>query len=706
MKSQAFKLLIQIVSVVWISEALIMGLFEFLPKMPPIVEALIDASLLSVIVYLCFWYWISKPLRQENSEKTLELDSYIKALKKFAIISKTDIHGQITYANQHFANISGYTIDELVGKDHRLINSDYHPKSFFKTMWDDLLQGRPWQGHIKNKNKNGTEYWVNSTIIPVFDQNEKIKEFVSVRYDITHEKKIAENLVNSTRFYEKILENFSEGYVLFNQEGIAIRYNQSALNILGLNSSELNHLSIYDPAWSKIKESGQFFSFEEEPVAATLKTRTPQKDVTMGICRTDQKLTWIKANTILFSSKTAQIDQGVLFTFSDITAQIDKNMKLVESEKRLKEAQRIGQIGNWSYEFDSKKIVWSDQMFDLFRPLNQMRPPTYEDWIALLHPDDQVTWSRITQYCLKSLSPISFRFRLLRRFKEADIWIKGICHPHIDSNTKSVIGLYGTCQDITAQVDLEKKLEFERAKSTQAAKLASLGQMSAGIAHEINNPLTIIVGMTNLIHRCLQNPQELQHKIDSIRNGAQRISKIVDGLKKFSRTSDSNLRHPRKVSKIIEEGLLLTHLKSKQHDVKIDYIIDVECEILCQEIEIEQVVVNLINNSIDAVKDFDNRWIKVSVFQTDNQAVIQISDSGKGFTENSKKNLFQPFFTTKEIGEGTGLGLSICKGIIEDHAGTINLIEGSEHTCFEVRLPLLAHDKNIVNESSQTGSVA
>lgn len=706
MKSRAFKLLIQIVSVVWISEALIMGLFEFLPKMPPIAEALIDASLLSVIVYLCFWFWISKPLRQENSEKTFELDSYVKALQKYAIISKTDLDGKITYANQHFADISGYSIDELIGKNHRLINSHYHPTNFFKTMWNELIQGRPWQGHIKNKNKNGTEYWVNSTIIPVFDQNEKIKEFVSVRYDITHEKKIAENLANSTRFYEKILENFSEGYVLFNQEGIAIRYNQSALNILGLNSSELNRLSIYDPAWSKIKESGQFFSFEEEPVATTLKTRAPQKDVIMGICRTDQKLTWIKANTILFSSKTAQIDQGVLYTFSDITGQIDKNIKLVESEKRLKEAQRIGQIGNWSYDFGSKKIEWSEQMFDLFRPLNQIHPPSYEDWIALLHPEDQITWSRITQYCLKSLSPISYRFRLLRRFQEADIWIEGICHPQIDSTTQSVTGLYGTCQDITAQVVLEKKLEFERTKSTQAAKLASLGQMSAGIAHEINNPLTIILGMTNLIHRCLQNPQELQHKIESIRNGAQRISKIVDGLKKFSRTSDSTLRYPRKISKIIEESLLLSHLKSKQHDIKIDYIVDAECEILCQEIEIEQVMVNLINNAIDAVKNLEIRWIKISVLNAHNQVLIQITDSGQGFSENSKKNLFQPFFTTKEIGEGTGLGLSICKGIIEDHAGTISLIENSPQTCFEIRLPLYIADNEQADTSNQTGSVA
>jgi len=107
--------------------------------------------------------------------------------------------------------------------------------------------------------------------------------------------------------------------------------------------------------------------------------------------------------------------------------------------------------------------------------------------------------------------------------------------------------------------------------------------------------------------------------------------------------------------------------------------------ILCNEIEIEQVLVNLINNAIDAVKDADKKSVEIHIQEDQEALVLRVSDSGSGVSESIESKIFDPFFTTKIVGEGTGLGLSITKGILDEHQATIALDRSSSNTCFEIR---------------------
>ncbi|MFN8846301.1 MAG: sensor histidine kinase [Bdellovibrionales bacterium] len=107
--------------------------------------------------------------------------------------------------------------------------------------------------------------------------------------------------------------------------------------------------------------------------------------------------------------------------------------------------------------------------------------------------------------------------------------------------------------------------------------------------------------------------------------------------------------------------------------------------ILCDSIEIEQVLVNLINNGIDAASKTDEKWVYINIFDEKNELVIQIIDSGNGIPPEIEEKIFQPFFTTKAVGEGTGLGLSIVKGILDQHKAQIQLRRDIKNTCFEVR---------------------
>ncbi len=249
--------------------------------------------------------------------------------------------------------------------------------------------------------------------------------------------------------------------------------------------------------------------------------------------------------------------------------------------------------------------------------------------------------------------------------------------------------LIGISTDITEELELMKALETERTKSIQNSKLASLGEMSAGIAHEINNPLAVIIGNINLLKGSVSNPEKLDAKIGSIKRSAERIAKIVKGLRKFSRTSEGTIRKPESLNALVNEAMILTEAKAKRSFVDIKLDLQSNSTILCDGVEIEQVIVNLVNNAIDAVRHLEQKWVEIHTFEENNETVLQIVDSGTGIPHEIEQKLFQPFFTTKVVGEGTGLGLSISKGIIDSHQATLSLNKKLTNTCFEIRFPKL-----------------
>lgn len=238
---------------------------------------------------------------------------------------------------------------------------------------------------------------------------------------------------------------------------------------------------------------------------------------------------------------------------------------------------------------------------------------------------------------------------------------------------------------MTFKVVAEKEIELNRLMAMQNAKLASLGEMSAGVAHEINNPLAIIDGNLRLIRKHRYDDPMFENKIEIAEQAVHRIAKIVDGLRKFSRTSEVVELKTHPAREIIQEALVMIEPKSKRLSIEIETNIKTMGLIVCDPMEIEQVVINLINNGMDAIKNLANRWIKINLFEDGLDVVLQIVDSGGGIAVEIETKLFQPFFTTKPVGEGTGIGLSICKGIIDQHKAHIKLNREFKNTCFEVR---------------------
>ena len=168
---------------------------------------------------------------EETFKALLELEEQRYALDQHALVSITDTTGTITFANEKFAAISGYAIDELLGKDHRILNSSHHHSSFFQEVYETLGRGEVWRGEICNRNKSGQLYWVDSTIVPFLDAQGVTTSYVAIRTDITARKQAELNSENSLAIVEATLEATDNGIVVLNEFNKAIHYNQRFLDL-------------------------------------------------------------------------------------------------------------------------------------------------------------------------------------------------------------------------------------------------------------------------------------------------------------------------------------------------------------------------------------------------------------------------------------------------------------------------------------------
>lgn len=250
--------------------------------------------------------------------------------------------------------------------------------------------------------------------------------------------------------------------------------------------------------------------------------------------------------------------------------------------------------------------------------------------------------------------------------------------------------IWSLIEDMTEQRALEAKLEEERVRAIQASKLATMGEMAASFAHEINNPLSIISAFSHVLDDAVTKgrTQEAKEAIEAIHSATDRAAKIVRGLRRFARES---VREPKArvgVASLIEDAMVLCRARIDTHGVSLSVDKNSTAQVEGHAIELSQVLVNLLNNAFDATRGSRAGWIRVSVKdEPDGYVALAVEDSGPGVPEQARDAVFRSFFTTKKSGEGTGLGLSISRSIVERHGGTLTLDATAPNTRFVVRLP-------------------
>ncbi len=247
--------------------------------------------------------------------------------------------------------------------------------------------------------------------------------------------------------------------------------------------------------------------------------------------------------------------------------------------------------------------------------------------------------------------------------------------------------------DVTERRRLETQLDDERARVAFSSKMATLGEMAGGIAHEINNPVTIIDGYAQQLSVWVdQEPfDKLRVKVQAkkISDTVMRIARIVRGLRTFSRDGTHDPLQRTDVKTLVEDTLGLCTEKFRMSEIHLitPPAAHMALVIDCRPTEMSQVLLNLLFNAKDAVADLPEKWVKLEIVDVSNFIEFSVTDSGQGVPPDIRQRMMQPFFTTKDVGQGTGLGLSISRGIIEAHGGRLYYDEKSPNTRFVVVIP-------------------
>lgn len=394
-------------------------------------------------------------------------------------------------------------------------------------------------------------------------------------------------------------------------------------------------------------------------------------------------------------------------SFDQLAAQRESaEHSIISSLASLNQAQEISHVGSWSLDLITNQIVWSDEVFRIFGFRPQEFSPTYETFLkSVFIEDQQKVIDAVNLSLLKGIAYGIFH-RVLRPNGEL-IYVKEQGRIFYDETGKP-IKMVGTVRDVTEshkietelreyQNNLEKLVDTRTKELFHSSRLAALGEMAGGIAHEINNPLAVIEGKATLalemVNGGLYNQKRLIDDLTLISETTQRIARIVHGLRVFSRSGETDPMVEIPLSEVISDTLSLCQERFRAKGVDLFLKLNFQDKIFCRPTQLSQVLLNLLNNSYDATSNTPAPWIEIKSEIKNDKVVIKVIDSGQGIPRAVAEKIMQPFFTTKPVGQGTGLGLSISQGIVEDHGGRLWLDRESQNTCFVIELPYRLNEK-------------
>jgi C4-dicarboxylate-specific signal transduction histidine kinase len=295
------------------------------------------------------------------------------------------------------------------------------------------------------------------------------------------------------------------------------------------------------------------------------------------------------------------------------------------------------------------------------------------------------------------------RRRLARQTERLDNTRRAVLHIlqdshkdklRLEASRKAMIHIMGDLRETTAEMQRrEQELRDKQEQLVQAGKLATLGELTTGVAHELNNPLNnigLFVGNAiDLIELGVMDKGKIVRELRQAMQQVRKANEIISHLRTFGRAAPAS-HEPVFLRQVIERALSLMQEQLRLREIEVTVDLGPEEPVVVgSPIQLEQVFINLLTNARDAVADSPCKAIRISGSLGPEGVEIAFTDTGEGIPPGVERRIFDPFFTTKEVGKGTGLGLSITYGIIKEHRGTISVVSPpGEGATFLIHLPL------------------
>ncbi|MGZ3649562.1 MAG: PAS domain-containing sensor histidine kinase [Bdellovibrionota bacterium] len=614
---------------------------------------------------------------------TQELEAYRVAFATSQVgAAFMNMEGCLVWTNSSFSALFGYTAEEATGLYPKTI---IHPDDIpsFRQRWAELTSGTSTTSNFdrRARHKDGHYVWLNITSTLIRDAQGTPSHALLIGQDVSARKRIEQELREGKDQLSSILDSVQDVVWSFSVSQSKVFYVNAATKIIYQRAPE-EFFADRDTWLNAVHPDDRE---EARKVRAKL-LLGPTEDF-YRIIRPDGEVRWVHSRAWVTrgTDGAPTRHEGII---RDVTEAKLAELAMRESETRQQLVMEVGRVGIWEIDLATRAAIWTGVFRDICG-LTPDHPASPENFEALIHPDDRERtvqeFSEMSQASHGHFSP----FRILRPDGTLR-WIEG--YGKMSKVGEGPGKLIGAIIDITEARKLEQTVESQRANMAVAAKMSALGEMAGGLAHEINNPLAIIHGHAVLLRELGRDrrltPEELATMTTTIEQTSERISKIVKSLLTFARDGEKDPYEPVTLKSIVLDTVEFCKVRFQQHgiDFHIDPIDD-NLRIDCRQVQISQVLLNLLNNAHDAVESLPTRWIRISTLDDGEAAQIIVTDSGPGIASELRDKIFQPFFTSKEIGKGTGLGLSVSKGIAEAHLGSLSLDASFPNTRFTLRLP-------------------
>ena len=374
--------------------------------------------------------------------------------------------------------------------------------------------------------------------------------------------------------------------------------------------------------------------------------------------------------------------------------QIEAELRL--SEAYLAEAQRLSHTGSWAWSPPPGDIrYWSEECYRVqgFDPKGG--PPRFEEFLQRVHPDDQARIAEVIDTAVREKEEFEFDYRIIHPGGEIR-YARSFGHPILDPSG-DLVEFVGTIIDVTDRRQAEKERERLReaqADLAHASRMTTMGELTASLAHEVNQPITAAVNGASTCVRWLtrEDPdlgEAREAALGVIRN-AKRAAEIINRIRTISKKGESK-RQLADVNQLVREMIALLQSEINRHSIAVLTDLDAELpKVMADSVQVQQVMMNLIMNGIDAMKDVDQtRELTIQSRRAeDRQLMISVSDSGVGLPPEESDKIFEPFFTTKP--HGIGMGLRISRSIVESHGGRLWAANNSPRgASFSFTLPIV-----------------
>jgi PAS domain S-box-containing protein len=617
--------------------------------------------------------------RDELQAALAAIENQQFALDQHAIVSITDARGNLIYANDKFCQISHYSREELLGQNHRVVNSRLHSKEFFANMWGTISQGRVWHGDIRNQAKDGSYYWTSATIVPFLDTEKVPYQYISIRTDITQERLLTDQIESSKRLLQNVMNTLGEGVYTLDADGKCNFVNPEAEKILGWSLAELQGKSLHDMIHSK-RIHGDIVSHRDCPINITVTSGQEYRSDEEYFQHRSGRFFPISivASPIFEDGKIV----GSVAAFQDITARLQAEAALRESEHKQRMILDNAADAVFVADKNERWIYVNDLALNL---LNYSRQELIGTDIYALLPEN-----------FREIAKQTFveRLRVEKLIRQEIKLIKKNGHAvPVEMNVALLPdgSIYGSCRDITSRKEFEAALIKAKVGAEDASKAKS--EFLATMSHEIRTPMNGIIGMTELALDTKLNAEQREY-LELVKISSNSLLDIINDILDFSKIESGKivLEHIEfPIRELIATMLKASAVRAEQKNIELVYQIDPELpEILIGDPgKLRQVLSNLLVNAIK-FSHHGSITIDINLVELHDDIArlhFSVTDQGIGIDADKQEHIFQAFSqadasTTRKYG-GTGLGLSISSRLVQAMKGQLQVqSEIGQGSCF------------------------